>query len=196
MIGRRKEFLPDAAGQSFTLSSFDQVLAVEIDAINARRKRFGLPPLEPAQAGPQSMRSNATGLALSGGGIRSAAICLGALQALNYHHRSIATIDYLSTVSGGGFIGASLSAAMSEAGGGQFPFADEAGDARGTIAHLRYYSNYLMPRARTGFANALDTVAVILRDLFAKTALVLAVILACVLITHFAYPDRASSHYA
>mgnify|MGYP000653253863 CR=1 FL=1 len=41
------------------------------------------------------------GLALSGGGIRSAAYCLGVLQALAYRG-ALPNIDYLSTVSGGG----------------------------------------------------------------------------------------------
>jgi hypothetical protein len=49
---------------------------------------------------PRPVPCDATGLALSGGGIRSAAVCLGALQALNRYH-VIDGIDYLSTVSGG-----------------------------------------------------------------------------------------------
>src|SRR5439155_11016210 len=55
--------------------------------------------------------SNVVGLALSGGGIRSASFCLGALQALDKAD-VLKNIDYLSTVSGGGYIGTSLSAAM------------------------------------------------------------------------------------
>ena len=44
------------------------------------------------------------GLALSGGGIRSATFCLGALQA--FERRNLLRVfDYLSTVSGGGFCG-------------------------------------------------------------------------------------------
>jgi predicted acylesterase/phospholipase RssA len=42
-----------------------------------------------------------TGLALSGGGVRSAAFCLGALQAINAAG-ALNQVDYLSTVSGGG----------------------------------------------------------------------------------------------
>ena len=45
-----------------------------------------------------------SGLALSGGGVRSAAFCLGALQALN-EADVLKKVDYLSTVSGGGYIG-------------------------------------------------------------------------------------------
>src|SRR5262249_26766087 len=51
------------------------------------------------------------GLALSGGGIRSAAFCLGSLQAL-YETGVLGRVDYLSTVSGGGYIGCSLTAAL------------------------------------------------------------------------------------
>src|SRR6202035_725989 len=45
------------------------------------------------------------GLALSGGGIRSATFNLGVLKAL-HEFRLLKHVDYLSTVSGGGYIGA------------------------------------------------------------------------------------------
>lgn len=51
------------------------------------------------------------GLALSGGGIRSATFSLGLLQALA-KARLLRRIDYLSTVSGGGYIGSFLGAAF------------------------------------------------------------------------------------
>src|SRR4051812_35339773 len=54
------------------------------------------------------------GLGLSGGGIRSAIFSLGALQAL-VAHGLLAKIDYISTVSGGGYIGSSLQWWWSEA---------------------------------------------------------------------------------
>ena len=47
------------------------------------------------------------GLALSGGGIRSATFALGVLQALAEYNR-LRYVDFLSTVSGGGFIGSFL----------------------------------------------------------------------------------------
>lgn len=53
-------------------------------------------------------REPVMGLALSGGGIRSATYCLGVLQALAYRG-VLKQVDYLSTVSGGGYIGVSLS---------------------------------------------------------------------------------------
>jgi hypothetical protein len=48
-----------------------------------------------------------TGLAISGGGIRSASFGLGVIQALA-EKDALRRLDYLSTVSGGGYIGASL----------------------------------------------------------------------------------------
>ena len=89
------------------------MLRSEIDAINERRHALGRDPL-PVRAGcePPVAVIDAVGLALSGGGIRSAAVSLGVLQALN-HHNALRNVDYLSTVSGGGYAGSSLSAAMS-----------------------------------------------------------------------------------
>ena len=49
------------------------------------------------------------GLALSGGGIRSATFSLGVLQALAFRDK-LTGLDYLSTVSGGGYIGSWLTA--------------------------------------------------------------------------------------
>ncbi len=51
------------------------------------------------------------GLALSGGGIRSASFSLGVMQAMA-HNGWLAHIAYLSTVSGGGYIGSSLTWAV------------------------------------------------------------------------------------
>src|SRR4051812_11677449 len=57
----------------------------------------------------RSARSNnpLTGIALSGGGIRSAIFCLGALQALAAN-KVLPNFDYMSSVSGGGYIHAAL----------------------------------------------------------------------------------------
>lgn len=53
--------------------------------------------------------SDLVGLALSGGGIRSAATCLGAMQALDAKG-VMRLVDYLSSVSGGGYAAACLNA--------------------------------------------------------------------------------------
>jgi len=49
----------------------------------------------------------AWGLALSGGGIRSATFCLGLLKSLA-QHRQLLQFDIVSTVSGGGYVGSTL----------------------------------------------------------------------------------------
>ena len=58
------------------------------------------------------VRRSLVGLALSGGGIRSATTNLGILQALA-SMRLLPMIDYVSTVSGGGYIGSCLSSLLS-----------------------------------------------------------------------------------
>jgi hypothetical protein len=70
--------------------------------LEAEREHIGLPGASESSSAPRY-----TGLALSGGGIRSASFCLGVLQAL-VAGGILPKIDYLSTVSGGGYIGASL----------------------------------------------------------------------------------------
>jgi hypothetical protein len=84
---------------------------------------------------------NLIGLAFSGGGIRSATFNLGVLQGLQ-EFDLLRSVDYLSTVSGGGFIGSWLAANVSRTSHwlGRLTNWDE------SIAHLRRYSNYLAPR--------------------------------------------------
>jgi len=93
------------------------------------------------------------GLAFSGGGIRSATFNLGVLKAL-HDLRVLKHVDYLSTVSGGGYIGAWWSAWRARWGKQLFP---EAPTAKATnkkeenrepeeVRHLREFSNFLSPR--------------------------------------------------
>ncbi|MCW8931274.1 MAG: patatin-like phospholipase family protein [Gammaproteobacteria bacterium] len=56
----------------------------------------------------ETIKKSLTGLAISGGGIRSASFALGVMQALE-SKGLMKRFDYLSTVSGGGYIGGSLS---------------------------------------------------------------------------------------
>lgn len=60
--------------------------------------------------------NNLIGLAFSDGGIRSATLNLGVLQALA-SKQLLGKVDYLSTVSGGDYIGAFLSALIHHAKG-------------------------------------------------------------------------------
>jgi len=76
----------------------------EAKAVRQRREKAGL--LVPAGMSDR-LPTNTVGLALSGGGIRSATFSFGVLQALASKGR-LREIDLLSTVSGGGFAGSFL----------------------------------------------------------------------------------------
>ena len=90
-----------SAPHTRTATSFATVVEAEKRYLDQRREKADLPP-----------RDHQLGLALSGGGIRSATLNLGVLQALA-RRRVLPRFDYLSTVSGGGYIGAALSSLLS-----------------------------------------------------------------------------------
>jgi hypothetical protein len=97
--------------------------------------------------------SDLFGVALSGGGIRSATFNLGLLQGL-HRLRLLGMFDYLSTVSGGGYIGAFWtrwrSRTLPERAGahrGLFPEVAGMGPSEPPeVRHLREFSNFLRPR--------------------------------------------------
>jgi len=64
----------------------------------------GIPEPSPDTVYDDALCLRLSALCLSGGGIRSAAFCLGVLQSLA-GKGLLQKFDYLSTVSGGGFIG-------------------------------------------------------------------------------------------
>jgi hypothetical protein len=149
-------------------------------------------PLAPNEAKqrPLPIPCDATGLALSGGGVRSAAVGLGVLQALAANGR-LGSFDYISTVSGGGYIGGALTAGLAQAGATAArysPFGDGVEDSP-AVAHLRDYSNYLLPRGRSAVANWADVIAILARGLVGNAIPVSATILLFALITVFAYPE-------
>lgn len=91
----------------------DEVARKELDEIRYRRHEAATSGRAEQCTDPGSddeIRTSLTGLAFSGGGIRSGAICLGVLKALR-RTRLLWFFDYLSTVSGGGYAGAYLSSA-------------------------------------------------------------------------------------
>src|SRR6476619_3900246 len=69
---------------------------------------------------PDGTKFHWTGLALSGGGIRSATFSLGLVQALA-RRDLLKNFDYISMVSGGGYLGASLQWWWRQAGAGLSP---------------------------------------------------------------------------
>src|SRR5262245_34416468 len=116
------------------------------------------------------------GLAISGGGIRSASFALGLLQAL-YGFGAFDKFHYLSTVSGGGYIGGALTYfrnAFTGFGADWFPFGylrrradgtnvramgartdapdDDDGNARARkiVSYLRQHASYMTPSRAFG----------------------------------------------
>ncbi|MBI4275545.1 MAG: patatin-like phospholipase family protein [Rhizobiales bacterium] len=142
----------------------DELRRASVDLTSAGRDREGHPIRRPAD------NSKLVGLALSGGGVRSASFCLGVMQALD-ENGSMKKVDYLSTVSGGGYIGTSMTAAMSESVAHRFPFPSELrADEVPGIQHIRDHSNYLFPR---GKADVFSNLAIYLRGLVANVILIL-----------------------
>lgn len=167
----------------------NHIVRDEVAAINTRRDKGRTIP-DPQ---PDKM-INVAGLAFSGGGIRSASVCLGVLQALN-HHDCIPRIDYLSTVSGGGYIGSSFTATMTKeekfvfGAAAQTTTAEKASDISDTpaVGHIRNYSNYLIP---AGARDLLTGVAIVVRGLVANLALTLPIVLILAAITIWSTPLR------
>jgi hypothetical protein len=109
-------------------------------------------------------------LCLSGGGIRSASISLGVIQALA-DKALLREFDYLSTVSGGGYIGSWLSAWLHRTQNADdviVGLRQERSDSdheAPPLSHLRRYSNYLTPKLGIFSADTWTAVAIVLRNL-------------------------------
>lgn len=141
-------------------------------------------------ARPDMHRENLIGLAFSGGGIRSATLNLGILQGLA-KKGLLHKFDYLSTVSGGGYIGAWFSglikqsqdvhAVQTELIAATLPSGAVPRPATTTekaIRWLRSYSNYLTPK--TGLFTG-DTLSALAQ--WMANTLLNQVLLLCVLVT-------------
>jgi hypothetical protein len=132
-------------------NTFAEVLR---DEVNAFRDWEPSPP--PAATADTAVKTahdmKLAGLAFSGGGVRSATFNLGILQALAQAGR-LRQFHYLSTVSGGGYIGAWLSRWIRSAGGIgpveeelRKSVAPKAGEREPReVTYLRQYANYLTP---------------------------------------------------
>lgn len=138
-------------------------------ALATRRQRAGVDPQAPTM-----------GLALSGGGIRSATFCLGLLRALARNgvlHR----FDYLSTVSGGGYIGAAFGRLFNGVNTPQQVEQGLANDSSLLLWWLRNNGRYLVP---AGARDLLQAAAGQLRSFIATQfeITVLIALLACIVV--------------
>ena len=190
---------PDRARGSTVLGGplkFHEVFQEEIALINIRRARNARAAIDLQTEAAEDMArepvlapaedANVIGLALSGGGIRSAALCLGALQALE-EAAVLKFVDYLSTVSGGGYIGCALTAALeqTQTQGWTFPFTSRLNeDEPPALQHIRDYSNYLFP---SGASDLLHNASIYARGLVANAVLLAPFLLAASAITLLLY---------
>jgi hypothetical protein len=129
-------------------------------------KREKPPPPDPPDDTGWSARvrngntpENLVGLAFSGGGVRSATFNLGVLQGLQ-ELDLLRHVDYLSTVSGGGFIGSWLVGNVRRS----VHWLGSATDWRASVAHLRAFSSYLAPRTGILSSDTWTLVATWLRN--------------------------------
>lgn len=151
-------------------SSIQAMLRDEREWIRERRKKANISTGDPER--------DAMGLSFSGGGIRSATFNLGILQAF-HKFDVLKKIDYLSTVSGGGFIGSSFTWFKSRDPEG-FPFGCSRTDhdriGGRVLFWLRAYGNYLTPdRTMNSWAFASACLTAILTNLLIVVPVILAI---------------------
>ena len=158
--------LPDGSKEA-TGPPIESVLEVEFAQLETSRNlRLASNPSRP------TAEKSLIGLAFSGGGIRSATFNLGVLQALA-KKKLLRSVDYVSTVSGGGYIGGWLMGWMQHQGIGikeiesklstPANMPGQAGDPP-EVHFLRDYSNYLTPRKGLLSADFLAFAASYLRN--------------------------------
>jgi len=145
----------------------------------------GLPALYEAIHGLADKRA---ALCLSGGGIRSATFALGVMQGLA---KVLPRFHYLSTVSGGGYIGGWLTAWLHHSGNDAARVAAELARLDPTnkldpepspISQLRDYSNYLAPRPGLLSADTWTLVGTISRNLLLVWAVLVPLLAAALIV--------------
>jgi len=133
-------------------------------------------------------------LCISGGGIRSATFALGALQELG-RLGLLTQFDYLSTVSGGGYIGSWLSAWIHRAGdlGRVIPRltrtaskaaaagTDEGHPGADPVEHLREFNSYLTPRLGLLSGDTWTLIAIVVRNLLLNWLLLIPLLMAALM---------------
>jgi len=132
-------------------------------------------------------------LCLSGGGVRSATFCLGVIQAL-VRHRLLDKFHYLSTVSGGGYIGGWLSAWSNRHPEGLHGVEREMerGLSRTSISskepepepvrRLRSFSNYLTPKLGLFSGDSMALAGTYMRNLLLNWLVLVPLIAAAVIV--------------
>jgi hypothetical protein len=164
----------------------ERVFPTEMVEIRARRNVEGLTASGLAER--PTPENDLLGLSISGGGVRSASIALGVVQALS-EAGVLRRVDYLSTVSGGGFLGSCISALLHRPFGGtsaeDFPLNHHPGSAEPpALAHVRSFCAYLTPE---GFVDRIRIPALLVRGILINVFTALPFLLLAVGITDVFY---------
>ncbi|HEY6804382.1 MAG TPA: hypothetical protein VI306_12460 [Pyrinomonadaceae bacterium] len=129
-------------------------------------------------------------LAFSGGGIRSGTFALGLLQGLS-RHNLLGKFHYLSTVSGGGYIGSWLAAWINRHQLGLPGVTAELANSHplrkvdpdpGPIRYLRRYSNFITPKVGLLSADTWTFIGIYLRNLFLNWVVFIPFLLSVVIV--------------
>src|SRR5262245_879758 len=208
---------PQRPGATGPLST-EEILAAEAGAIHGdaagKRVKDKIPLKESTGADGEKKAEfyrelnalDSAALCLSGGGIRSASFALGVIQALAAHPRPpggsqrrvdsedaslLARFHYLSTVSGGGYIGSWLSAWITRVGEFKPVWKNLVSRPGGpdvepqNLAWLRSYSNYLTPKIGAMSADTWTAAAIIGRNLLLNWLVILPVLVGVLLFLKF-----------
>ncbi len=116
------------------MKKFEDFFEEEIEAITSKRTKLG--------QNTDNIQENLIGIALSGGGVRSATINLGFLQAMN-KMGLFKQADYISSVSGGGYIGSYIHSKLRDNIASSDPYNELF--LQEDIDHFRNHGKYLTP---------------------------------------------------
>lgn len=184
----------DASGKSGPYEFVD-VLKQEYGAIHLRSAtdEDGAAPADPFpgkrldDVRHEMWKKETAALCLSGGGIRSASFCLGAVQALA-REGYLRNFHYLSSVSGGGYLGSMLAAWGYRAGAdyGEVEKGLEAKSAKvDPVGRLRDYTSYLAPRYGLLSTDTWTLFSTYLRNLLLNWLMLVPLFCALFLVPHF-----------
>ncbi|HXJ15462.1 MAG TPA: hypothetical protein VNH19_24580, partial [Candidatus Limnocylindrales bacterium] len=181
------------------------LLERELEQVAKRREKVGVTiPVAPAipASSPYDRAANSglMGLCFSGGGIRSASFNLGVLQGLA-ELKLLKCFDYLSSVSGGGYIHQWLAAWSMRCDFDEvskqlipLPEKENPGTHPEPIRWLRRYSNYLTPQVGLLSADTWVAFATWLRNTLLNQLILLSGLLVIVLLPHIAAFDSLIPH--
>jgi hypothetical protein len=155
-------FLPVRFGFRERTDHADDIRDAEAREVSERRKRAGVLTAE---------GEDALGLALSGGGIRSATFCLGVVQVLS-ERGLLGGVDFLSTVSGGGYTGSFLTSWLGRPAARYQDVAGPRGPDPAAIQHLRSRARFLATSGlKESWSNVTATMAGLLLNWTVPAAL-------------------------